>query len=780
MQELEKKITVNGTKNIFASFGRGRFFTPVIASSLAIMLGANVASADCFGLNAKFCAGLYDGNGSFSGPIPGLSTIEQSFSFKNDNNYYAPTWDSNVLNEIKFVFISDIKDGVSGKYDSAKGVATITAASISSPEVIVGLESLDQDTPFKIGNNGGGKIVVDFSALPQSRVDSFTLVARGNKTDWSFMGNIDIILGQGSSKNPAFNGAFDHNVLSTITITSPFDGTKSMSGWVFNNDETYLKGDFDASAGINYLHFNGNRNSIRGSIYAKKQGVQNNISFGGDGSYIDGVLNAQNGGENKVIFSKRDSYASNVHAQGVASLNHITFEGASSYISASLKASDGGKNLVVLKNSTSSIKTKVEAIGAKSVNDITFEGEGGAIAQNVLSNGVGAKNSIIFERQDSHIDGAIQAQGGGHNTIELKDRASYIAGNIESREENSGNSITFGQSDSYIKGNIIAQNKGVNKIIFLGDNSRIESPAISAQTGGVNNIILANGLWGQLSNGSKSGTLTTEGGTNNIVLRASTNDNTKAIYTISTTQSGTSNIVLQNTKDITAHIDYAGAATATLMLANSNTGNDDLESVDMAKDLVLGKTYQDGIKFTLADNNSLVATYGEAYKKINNGNLLTIASKHDHANASNQTTIAGLAVGSLTALTSSNNAAAGITYNLTINTDSALVGSIDLSKDANMKVNLTMQKGSKFILNARVTHLQGLSIDNAQYNKDDALSHTLEQSNTVIDLATGGNVLSGLETRSDFNLLNIGQYSQTGLSGENALFRVLYKSTCDK
>lgn len=31
-----------------------------------------------------------------------------------------------------------------------------------------------------------------------------------------------------------------------------------------------------------------------------------------------------------------------------------------------------------------------------------------------------------------------------------------------------------------------------------------------------------------------------------------------------------------------------------------------------------------------------------------------------------------------------------------------------------------MQKGSKFILNARVTHLQGLSIDNAQYNKDDA------------------------------------------------------------
>ena len=304
-----------------------------------------------------------------------------------------------------------------------------------------------------------------------------------------------------------------------------------------------------------------------------------------------------------------------MHAQGVASLNRITFEGASSYISASLKASDGGKNLVVLKNSTSSIKTKVEAIGAKSVNDITFEGEGGAIAQNVLSNGVGAKNSIIFERQDSHVDGAIQAQGGGHNTIELKDRASYIAGNIESREENSGNSITFGQSDSYIKGNIIAQNKGVNKIIFLGDNSRIESPAISAQTGGVNNIILANGLWGQLSNGSKSGTLTTEGGTNNIVLGASTNDKTKAIYTISTTQSGTSNIVLQNTKDITAHIDYAGAATATLMLANSNTGNDDLESIDMTKDLVLDKTYQDGIKFTLADNNSLVATYGEAYKK---------------------------------------------------------------------------------------------------------------------------------------------------------------------
>lgn len=79
-----------------------------------------------------------------------------------------------------------------------KGEVAITAAS-SSPEVRVGLESLDRDTPFKIGNDGRGKIVVDFSALPQSRVDSFTLMARGNKTDRSFIGNIDIILGQRSS-----------------------------------------------------------------------------------------------------------------------------------------------------------------------------------------------------------------------------------------------------------------------------------------------------------------------------------------------------------------------------------------------------------------------------------------------------------------------------------------------------------------------------------------------------------------------------------------------------
>lgn len=67
-----------------------RFFTPVIASSLAIMLGAN-------GLNAKFCVSLYNGNGSFSNPTSSLSTIEQSFSFKNDGNYYVSTWDSNVL-----------------------------------------------------------------------------------------------------------------------------------------------------------------------------------------------------------------------------------------------------------------------------------------------------------------------------------------------------------------------------------------------------------------------------------------------------------------------------------------------------------------------------------------------------------------------------------------------------------------------------------------------------------------------------------------------------------
>ena len=315
--------------------------------------------------------------------------------------------------------------------------------------------------------------------------------------------------------------------------------------------------------------------------------------------------------------------------------------------------------------------------------------------------------------------------------------------------------------------------KGINKIKLAStaaQNNRIAANKITASDAGTNLIILD----GSLTSG---GTLLTEGenSSNQLVFRSPTAANNVFDYTIETT-GGDASIVLQNIPNTALKINYAKSGGTTLFFAKSNKGGDALNKNQTATEnnKVLGRIYEDGIKLTLADkiitlrnkDQSLTETYAEAFKKLNaSGELLNVKTQQN--TTTQNITITGLAIGSLSNLESTTAA-----YELTLSAKSAFIGDIGFNAPK-ATLSLTMEKGSKLILDNNNLTIKKLTLKNAELYERQVFLHTLEQPNTIIDLATSGNDFTQITTRNDFRLLTIGdKTSGGGITGQNALFRI--------
>ena len=315
--------------------------------------------------------------------------------------------------------------------------------------------------------------------------------------------------------------------------------------------------------------------------------------------------------------------------------------------------------------------------------------------------------------------------------------------------------------------------KGINKIKLTStaaQNNHLTADKITASDAGTNLIILD----GTLASG---GTLLTEGenSSNQLVFRSPTTANNAFDYTIETT-GGDASIVLQNIPSTALKINYAKSGSTTLLFARSNKGGDTLNKNQTATETnkVLGRIYEDGIKLTLADkiitlrnkDQSLTETYAEAFKKLNaSGELLNIKTQQN--TTTQNITITGLAIGSLSNLESTTAA-----YELTLSAKSAFIGDIGFNTPQTT-LSLTMEKGSKLILDNNNLTIKNLTLKNAELYERQVFLHTLEQPNTIIYLATSGNDFTQITTRNDFRLLTIGdKTSGGGIAGQNALFRI--------
>ena len=575
--------------------------------------------------------------------------------------------------------------------------------------------------------------------------------------------------GAGSSNNITFQA--DNAHLSSHLRASG-GGSNTV---VFAGNDSYIGQDVttEGSNSINTLTFSGTSTHIGdpretgkpgGLISADGNNAKNIISFtnsSSNDSYINGEVRAIAGGNNTISFSgTRAKIAGATIARGNNSNNAVTFSGGEAFIGGALTAKDGGKNAITFGGTQSYIAGNSDALGTSSENTITFNGAESYITGSINANGTQSKNTITFQDGNSHIDGGVSVNGRG-----------------------AINTITFQADTTEIRGDIAAQGGGTNNILFNGNDTKIKSPNISAKTGGFNNIILANGLWGEVSNGARIKDLNTEDGTNTFVFRAPSNDTAKTTYNINTIKKGASNLVLQGMREFTTiTLNYENAASAMFMLANNNDGASDSfgkDATNIAQNKILGKTYQDGFKFALADKiisingakKSLIEVYGDAYKVANSDKLLTVTSKYDSANASNQATITGLAVGTMGGLATTK----ASSYDFTLAKNSAIAGNIDFSKSTQMDVNLVMEQGTKLIIDnkntSKTVSLKNLEIKDARFDAEQLGLHALQQTNTIIDLATSGNGISHVETRKDFKLLNIAEQGGT-FKGENALFSI--------
>ena len=527
------------------------------------------------------------------------------------------------------------------------------------------------------------------------------------------------------------------------------------------------------------------------------------------------ALNA-NGGTNTVFSrSGNSSITGNINASGTNTLNNslnaITFSStgtntiAGNITASTFNAADGrsatGKNTFKFTAGTSTITGNISSIIGE--NTFAFSGSSTGTFSGNLENNAGTlkiDNTGSGAISINGVDTIIRTYGGGsaNTTIQSVGALTINIKSIEVTNAGYGDNVNT----------IIAKNAGSNKITVSegiktsggvttnlainGDSTNTTSSSLTANiiNSGSTNIILQDSTWAPsalkkiTTSQPDSGVLTNNSGVTNFVTRATgtiSQNGSIPIYGVNAL-GGQTNIVMQGNASAVANINYGGGNATLIFASGSDSASDSFKSnaTDISKNKVLGKTYENGIKLSLHDYNvaiqdtskSLIDTFGDHFRNAN-GALLTL----DVARTSSADTIKidGLIAGDISSLADSQNN--NKQYEVELASESAFVGTLGIESN---NISLTMKNNSKLVLagGKETAHakLSTLNIKATNFDASQTMNPIFDQTNTVINLATGVNDVYNAPNREDFRLLEIGskksQAQNTGLVGDNALFQV--------
>ena len=228
-------------------------FKPIIAGSLAAMLGASVASAasvpcNTSGTTPSLC---------FRDTATGLTDLDFTIS----GNAFAPTHSNTPIENLLFKFY----DGTTPTGSWAEDTKTYT---ITSPRSSTGdkFTLSGNGKGMVMGANGTGTLTIDFAPVGMDNRRTFELKLENvNDNTLAFKGNIFIYAGKGDgqpdeARNAKFDGRFSGKGMEgNIRIAHPIGGGSGntrthKSNFVFENGAN-LRGNFFAEAGINTLTF---------------------------------------------------------------------------------------------------------------------------------------------------------------------------------------------------------------------------------------------------------------------------------------------------------------------------------------------------------------------------------------------------------------------------------------------------------------------------------------------------------------------------------------------
>ncbi|MCE3049191.1 hypothetical protein, partial [Helicobacter kayseriensis] len=510
-------------------------------------------------------------------------------------------------------------------------------------------------------------------------------------------------------------------------------------------------------------------------------------------------------------------------------------------------SSTGGVNVIILKGTDANLITLESTLSASGSNAKNAIGsvDLSGIAHNGFSFGDSTRTGIASQAFQGtlEIKSGIKGTDGGWNNIAFKATSLQTQSVISAREEGtaiSGNTNlyldvseagfgTVGSSPSSkpaISGNVVLGSGETANLYIKGKSSQAElysASSITTQTIGLDgnlentsgnmNLIFEDALWNpygmitgvDLATSETSGKVTNKGGNVNIVFRKSDTslalpsslDQTPSLPAFKViNESGKINIIMQGQTAVSSYITYGSDSTTNLIFANTSSGTDSFASTEATTNKILGKTYQDGVKLSLQDKqiaigDSQSASFIDTYKQyfanttINEkDSLLNITTTRSKSGTTqtDQIYVKGLAVGDISELAPSQQKdGVSYIYNVVLGKDSAFVGNIALQADS--KVNLIMEQGSKLLTDSKDLKIQNLAINGDNFDRSEILKGTFEQKNTIIDIASMGSDLGQLKSRSEFRLLTIGTkeanagilasgVKTTGLTGSSALFRV--------
>ena len=636
-----------------------RFFTPIVASSLALFLSAGIANAlDCSavggsGTDPKICFSFDQSDRNAPDNLQeatGLNTLSWSPSTTDGTNAVTPQAGGQPISQLIFGF----KEGGPTPQGSA--------AAPSAYRVSFGGSGLKQVLVLDGGTKGiemanqadgtTGKLEVYFGGAGADPTREFHLNLANSQGEFSFKGNILIQAGKGWPNPGAgaskFVGDFGKKVIGDITI-STFPQEINQSG--HRTELTFssgadLEGNLTTEAGTTTATFaDGN---ITGDVIADDvlgpfTYSTNNITFKGENNEIGGNVSVRTRGKNKPIGK-----------------NTITFQG-----NGTIKGS---------------LSTSAQVTNSININTITFAKDG-TIGGSITADLRGTNN--ITGSGDMNLKGNIAANMGGANTITMNGANNTIGGNITNNA--STNTITatagtlkIGSEASLASITASGGGKATNTITaktlelnlsnltVTGNGNSTNTNNITAESATINGNITANAGTNNITATTGVGTLTIGSASRTALIEASGGGTAK--NTISA-------------KDLTLN------ANVVSKIANGSSANTNsfvatnliLEGEKIEVSGAQGKT--NGNAFTIKESATITATTIKATYGHNSITAKDLTLKTDLIYAHGSSSNVGITANNITATGTGNVEAATIKAESGINTFDLANGSLKASGD---------------------------------------------------------------------------------------------------
>ena len=525
-------------------------------------------------------------------------------------------------------------------------------------------------------------------------------------------------------------------------------------------------------------------NTITGNIIANRGGkneltkvtnlviTDGYIVANGSDSANNIVLQDQSKMTLKAAANKAALFANEIDAQ-----NKINDNGASnqqSDITGDILANRGGKNELAMQNLTingdiianDGGENKIDLGPTAAANNLKAEFTGMVLAtgldsKNVFAANVGAEVAL---RKSGKGDSVVLADGqGASNTIEDKasTKALTIAGDV-SANDGGKNAITYDKVS--FSGDIYAHKGGQNTFTFKTETKTKESQAITAiGTGSLNVMNYENFSFDNTTSPKLHfDFIAKDSGENRFYLAyaqgnpppAPANDPLK--LRVETDRLGINTIVAQQVTQVLSDIHYNGGNTL-MVLAQSKSPITPGQNITAA-------AFSDGIMLTL---NAPKAN--EIFKDFRDISALSSNYARVFMEDKDKFVFGGSYVGNVDFLKSQAGGANPINT-LKLDAGASLIATLFLN--GNGKLKLEMDSGSKWVVipDKASVELESLKASNVTLTESQMPKDTLRQeSNTLIDLATGGYATKYGVDKPDFTNLVA---KQVDSKMDDVIFRV--------